>query len=159
MQQPKLDDSLLVMSDVVTFRVLSSASNGRLSVVELFAPPGGGPPPLHAHPPDEVFTVIEGSVTLFWGDPQRPERREMGPGEVGHVCGGVAHTFRNFADTPARLLLTFAPGEMMEQFFLTAGIPVVDPHSLPTIDVETEVRRVFQAGAALGMVQFEPAYA
>jgi quercetin dioxygenase-like cupin family protein len=157
--QPQVGTCVVVMADVITFRVLSSASNGRLSVVELVTPPGGGPPPLHAHPPDEVFTVVEGSVTLFVGDPLAPERKELVQGDIAHVRGGVAHTFRNFSEQSARMLLTFTPGEMMERFFVEAGIPVTDPQNLPVVDFESEVRRVFQAGAALGMEQFDPAYA
>jgi quercetin dioxygenase-like cupin family protein len=150
---------VVVMADVITFRVLSSATNGRLSVVELVAPPGGGPPPLHAHPPDEVFAVLEGQVTLFTGDPLRPDRTDLAEGETAHVAGGVAHTFRNLGHGRARLLLTFSPGEMMEEFFTRAGIAVADPENLPAVDLDNEVSRVFRVGASLGMQQFDPTYA
>ena len=116
------------------------------------------PPPLHTHPPDEVFSVIEGAVIVFAGDPLRPERRELAAGDVTYVPGGVAHTFRNFGDVPARLILTFTPGDMMELFFARAGIPVDDPLNPPIIDFDAEVERVFQAGAELGMQEFDPAY-
>jgi quercetin dioxygenase-like cupin family protein len=147
------------MAEIVTFRVLASASGGRLSVVEVLVPPGGGPPPLHTHPPDEIFTVVEGVITVFAGDPLRPDRRELATGDVTYVSGGVPHTFRNFDDSPARLVLTFAPGELMEQFFARIGIPVADPQNPPPVDLDAEVRRIFSTGAALGIEQLDSAYA
>lgn len=157
--QPQVGGCVLVIADVITFRVRSADSGDRLAVVEIFAPPGGGPPPMHSHPPDELFTVLSGAVTVFSGDPLMPERRELATGDLAHVPGGVAHTFRNFGEHPARLLLTFSPGEVMEQFFLRAGVPVEDPRDPPVVDLDAEVRRVFEAGASLGLRQFDAAYA
>lgn len=148
---PKVGDSFLVMADLVTFKVTDADSNGRLTVVQIDVPPGGGPPPLHIHPPDEVFTVVGGSITVFQGDPAAPETREVVAGGCVHVPGGTAHTFRNFGDEPARMILTFSPGLMMERFFVEVGHPVDDPDNLPQLDLDAEVARVFAAGQRLGM--------
>jgi quercetin dioxygenase-like cupin family protein len=141
----------LVLSDLVTFRVTDADSNGRLTVVQIDVPPGGGPPPMHIHPPDELFSVVSGTVTVLHGDPAAPVVREVVAGDCVHVPGGTAHTFRNLSDAPARMILTFAPGVMMERFFVEVGHPVDDPAHLPQVDLEAEIPRVFAAGARLGM--------
>ncbi|MHB8690997.1 MAG: cupin domain-containing protein [Solirubrobacteraceae bacterium] len=155
-EDPKVGDTYLVMADLITFRVCASASGGRLAVVEIEVPPGGGPPPLHTHPPDEVFHVVEGEVTVFEGQPHDTKRARLGPGQTGHVRGGVPHTFRNFTDVPARLLVTFAPGEMMSRFFAEAGHRVEGGGQLPTLNLEAEVARVFSVGQRLGMQTLSP---
>jgi quercetin dioxygenase-like cupin family protein len=144
------------MSDVITFRVTSAQSAGQVCVVDLIAPPGGGPPPLHSHPSGEVFTVLEGQVSIYRGDPTNPSRSELATGDVAYVPGGEPHTFRNLTEKPARLMLTFVPGATMEQFFLQAGVPVVDPDDPPRLDLASEVQRVFRVGAELGLQQFDP---
>jgi len=50
---------------------------------------GGGPPP-HAHPWDEAFYVIGGSVSFDCAG----ETRTAGPGELVHVAAGTVHSFR-----------------------------------------------------------------
>ena len=133
-----------------------SASEGRLMVADLEVPAGGGPPPLHVHPPDEVFHVIQGEVTLFTGDPDRAHRTVLRAGDTAHVPGGIPHTFRNFGGTAARMLLMFSPGEMMEQFFVSAGHRVTNRCALPVLDLESEVPRVFEVGQGLGMETLSP---
>jgi mannose-6-phosphate isomerase-like protein (cupin superfamily) len=148
---PKAGDAFLVLADLVTFKVTDADSNGRLTVVQIDVLPDGGPPPMHIHPPDELFTVVSGTMTVLHGDPAAPVVREVVAGDCVHVPGGVAHTFRNFSDEPARMILTFAPGVMMERFFVDVGHPVDDADNLPQLDLELEVPRVFAASARLGM--------
>lgn len=148
---PNVGDAFLVLADLVTFKVTDADSNGRLTVVQIDVSPDGGPPPMHVHPPDELFTVVAGTVTVIHGDPAAPVVREVVAGDCAHVPGGTPHTFRNFSDKPARMILTFAPGRMMEQFFVEVGHPVADPDNLPQLDLESEIPRVFAASARLGM--------
>jgi mannose-6-phosphate isomerase-like protein (cupin superfamily) len=150
--------SYLVISDVITFRVTSAQSQGRLCVVEALAPPGGGPPPLHSHPPDEVFTVLEGEGTVaVQADDGQLRERTLQAGETVHVRGGTPHTFRNFSDRPLRLLATFVPGEMMEHYFVAGGIPLPDEHMPDSIDAQRQVQQAEQIlllAADVGMVVY-----
>jgi quercetin dioxygenase-like cupin family protein len=153
---PVVGETLVVMSDLITFRVTTAQSGGRLTVVEVEAPPGGGPPPMHTHVPDELFHVIEGDVTLYVGQPDAPSRTRLAVGESAHVGGGVPHTFRNAGHRPAKVLLVFSPGEPMERFFTAVGRPIDDRRRLPHVDLETEVPRAFEIGARLGMQLLGP---
>ena len=87
-------------------------------------------------------------MTIFTGDPENARRTLLRSGDTEHVPGGTPHTFRNFSEVAARLLVTFCPGEMMEKFFVSAGHRVTDPCSLPVLDLEAEVPRVFEVGQA-----------
>ena len=57
-----------------------------VSFIVIDAPPGSGPR-LHPHPYEEVFVVMEGSVTFTAGD----EVIEASGGQVVMVGAGVAH--------------------------------------------------------------------
>ena len=61
-----------------------------VSFILIDAPPGGGPK-LHTHPYEEVFVVVEGSVTFTAGD----EVIEASGGQVVVVPAGVPHKFVN----------------------------------------------------------------
>jgi mannose-6-phosphate isomerase-like protein (cupin superfamily) len=148
--------SFLVITDVITVRVTSAQSSGRLCVVEALTAPGGGPPPLHSHPPDEVFTVLEGEATIFVREAESGLRRTtLRAGESAHVPGGVAHTFRNFSDAPLRLLATFAPGQMMEHYFVAGGIALPDARLPDAIDADRQAQQasaILLLAANVGMV-------
>jgi mannose-6-phosphate isomerase-like protein (cupin superfamily) len=148
--------SFLVITDVITIRVTSAQSGGRLCVVEALTAPGGGPPPLHSHPPDEVFTVLEGEGTIIVREADGGQRRTtIGAGESAHVPGGVAHTFRNFSGAPLRLLATFSPGAMMEHYFVAGGIPLPDARMPDAIDADRQARQaaeILLVAADVGMV-------
>jgi glyoxylate utilization-related uncharacterized protein len=101
---------------------------------------GGGPPPLHSHPPDEIFTVLEGTPTLLCRRVGGLERRRLRPGDTAHVPGGTPHTFRNFSAAATRFLATFVPGEMMEHYFVAGGIATTTD-SVPAIDVKRQAEQ------------------
>jgi mannose-6-phosphate isomerase-like protein (cupin superfamily) len=106
-------DKLLVGSDEVRLRVTSDA----LLAMEVRMAPGGGPPGLHRHDPEEIYRVECGTLTMYVGD----ERRVAGPGDVVHIPGGVAHTIRNESDAEASAYVVFAPGAPMERFVRAAA--------------------------------------
>lgn len=66
--------------------------------------PRGASPPLHTHPQDETFYVLDGRVTVFVED----EAHECGPGVVAFAPGGTPHSFRVESDT-ARMLFVSTP--------------------------------------------------
>jgi len=73
-------------------------TGGQLAVLLLNVPPGGGPP-LHVHErEDELFLVMEGTISFFidgrWTD--------VGPGGAVYLPKGTPHRFRNAGTTPAR---------------------------------------------------------
>jgi mannose-6-phosphate isomerase-like protein (cupin superfamily) len=110
-------DKLLVGSDEVHLRVTSAA----LLALEVRMPPGGGPPGLHRHDPDEIYRIERGTLTLYLDRDGVLERRAAGPGDVVHIPGGLPHTVRNESGEEATAYVVFAPGAPMERFIRAAA--------------------------------------
>ena len=95
------------MTDMPTGpRVLlrSEETGGAVSMTETAPGPDAGPP-LHRHDFDEAFYVLEGKLTFQVED----RRFTVGAGELAFVPRGVAHTFANLSDAPARQLIVCTP--------------------------------------------------
>lgn len=120
----------------ITLKVSGKDTGGLLSVDEftvLGGRGGGGPPPHVHYAHDETLFVLEGELCFRIG-----ERDIVAPaGAFAYVPRGVAHTFSNAGETPAKLLGVFTPGgyemcyEEIAQTF-PAGAPV-DPEELVLI--------------------------
>ena len=55
---------LAVVGDVYTVLVSGKQSGGRYALIDMYVPPGGGPPP-HRHDFEEMFHVLEGTVEVM----------------------------------------------------------------------------------------------
>jgi hypothetical protein len=108
-----------------TLRVNGESVAGRYSLVEALLPHMASPP-LHTHPQDESFIVLEGKLTVVAG----AERFELEAGGVMTVPMGVEHTFRVDSDTARVLVLSTPAG--IEQLFLDGGVPATAPTLPPT---------------------------
>jgi quercetin dioxygenase-like cupin family protein len=90
----------------------SEESAGAVGVVESHVPPGWEGPPLHHHPFDEGFYVLEGELTFQLGE----ELRSATPGDFVFAPADAVHTFANLSDAPARYLIVVTPGGF-ERYF------------------------------------------
>jgi quercetin dioxygenase-like cupin family protein len=84
-------------------------SDGQVAIVDLS---GGGRPPLHHHDFDEAFYVLEGELTFQLGE----DVFTRSAGELAFAPRGVAHTYANLSDAPARALLVITPAGF-ERYF------------------------------------------
>jgi quercetin dioxygenase-like cupin family protein len=146
-------DVVLMLDNVVTLAVPAAEVEGAYCVVDVTAPAGGTPPPLHTHPPAECFYTLAGSITVYreTGDGSL-EQIELPRGHAAYVPAGVPHSYRNGGTTAARFLAV-SDGDLMERFFRAAGVPVAPGESLPAFDpelVDEAAARVRLAGEALG---------
>jgi quercetin dioxygenase-like cupin family protein len=104
------------MGVLVTVKVRASDTGGAYSVFEDFIPPGAGPVP-HTHTrEDETIFVLEGKLRAWLGGKQY----DLDVGDFVHMPRGVQHYFKNVADQPTQMLLTYTPGGF-EQWFLDIG--------------------------------------
>ncbi len=121
-----------VMQDLVRVHVTHEESDGGIFVMEVTVPPGGGPPPIHTHPPHELFFTLEGELTYFRDDGgEALTVITGGPGTTAYMPGGVGHTYRNFSGAPARYLAVVSPGQAMQDFLLEAGVDLEDAPRTP----------------------------
>src|SRR5436309_5959006 len=102
-------ERLWFLGTLAIVRVPGETTGGRLALVE-FLFPRGASPPLHTHPQDESYVVLEGRLTLRAGE----ERFELEAGGTAVVPMGVAHTFRVDTDTARVLVLSTPAG--LERF-------------------------------------------
>jgi quercetin dioxygenase-like cupin family protein len=126
---PPPDDAGLrhvaIAGGVYTILVTGADTAGRLCVVEMRVPPGGGPPP-HRHDFEETFRVLEGEVEFTF----RGETLTAGAGETVHVPANAPHFFRNVSGGPARLLCVCSPAGQ-DELFLAVGDPVESGTATP----------------------------
>jgi quercetin dioxygenase-like cupin family protein len=114
------------LGTLATISVPGEASDGRVAVIEFLFPQGASPP-LHTHPQDESYFVLDGRLTIQAGR----ERFELGPGGTALVPMGVPHTFRVDSDGARVLVLSTPAG--LEQMVRDGSVPATTP-TLPPPD-------------------------
>jgi quercetin dioxygenase-like cupin family protein len=141
--QPEIDSALphvAVVGDVYTILITGEQTAGRYALIDMFVPPGGGPPP-HRHDFEEMFHVLDGEVEVLF----RGARSTARAGATVNIPANAPHAFKNVADKPARLLCLVSPaGE--EQFFLEIGDRVpTRTGPLPVLDEAARLERAARA--------------
>jgi quercetin dioxygenase-like cupin family protein len=114
------------LGTLAIIRVPGEAVGGQLAVIE-FVFGRHASPPLHTHPQDESYIVLEGQLTVQAGS----ERFELGVGSTAVVPARVAHTFRVESDTARVLVLSTPAG--LERFVRDGSVPATSP-TLPPAD-------------------------
>jgi mannose-6-phosphate isomerase-like protein (cupin superfamily) len=93
------------------FKADGTKTAGRYSISEWWLDPHTRGPGAHSHPPDDVFFVLEGTMSFLVGG----EWVEAPAGSFILVPGGVTHTFENRGHTRAGALNIVAPGDFEER--------------------------------------------
>ena len=88
------------------FKADEAETESRYSISEWWLEPNTKGPGAHSHPEDDIFYVIEGTMSLLVGN----EWMEATPGSFILVPGGVTHDFENRSDTRAGVLNLSIPG-------------------------------------------------
>jgi mannose-6-phosphate isomerase-like protein (cupin superfamily) len=89
----------------------------------LFRYPPGAVGRRHIDPvQEEVFVVLDGTLTIHMGEGDEPERHELRRGSVLVVQPGTALQLSNAHDDELRLFIVGAPPERGESMFL----PIVE---------------------------------
>src|SRR5581483_10790410 len=101
------EDPLWFLGTVARLKLDGAQTGGRFALWEGVLPRGAAPP-LHTHPQDETFYVLDGKVSVWAPDEQLCE-----PGAAVYVPGGEPHTFRVESDT-ARMLFLSTPAGIEE---------------------------------------------
>jgi quercetin dioxygenase-like cupin family protein len=125
-----------VVGDTYTILVSGKDTEGRYSAIDMFVPPGGGPPP-HRHDFEEMFTVIEGEVEFTF----RGERLAAAIGTTLNIPANAPHSFKNVTTEAARLLCVCSPAGQ-EQFFLELGA-IVETRTSPAPKLNQDERKSF----------------
>jgi quercetin dioxygenase-like cupin family protein len=134
-------EQLWFLGTLATIRLSGEASDGRFALIE-FLFPRHASPPLHTHPQDESYIVLEGNLTLQAGR----QRFELMPGGAAVVPMGVAHTFRVDSDEARVLVLSTPAGleRMVRDGAVPATKPTLPPRQTPRPSPE-ELEELFRA--------------
>jgi quercetin dioxygenase-like cupin family protein len=132
---------LWFLGTLATIKVPGEAVQGRFALIE-FLFPHHASPPLHTHPQDESYFVLEGRLTV-----QAAEQRfELEPGAAAVLPMGVAHTFRVDSETARVLVLSTPAG--IERFVREGGVsastPGLPPANTPRPSPQ-ELQELFRA--------------
>jgi quercetin dioxygenase-like cupin family protein len=120
-------------------KVDGEESDDRQCFSEWTVDPGDDGPPPHVHRQhQEAFYVVEGTLTFRAGE----ETIEAEAGSFVFIPPGLAHTFSNRTDVPARCVNAYVPGGI-ERFFVeveelvAGGDP--DPAEIERLGAEHDV--------------------
>jgi quercetin dioxygenase-like cupin family protein len=132
-----------VVGDTYTVLLGGPDTAGRFCLVDMFVPPGGGPPP-HRHDFEETFSLLEGELEFTF----RGAKSVVRAGETVHIPANAPHQFRNASAEPARLLCICAPAGQ-EEFFAAVGVPVGGRTTAPPPPDPAAVAAFQQTAASL----------
>jgi quercetin dioxygenase-like cupin family protein len=142
-------EQLWFLGTLATIRLAGEASAGRFALIE-FLFPRHASPPLHTHPQDESYIVVEGRLTL------RAAGRDLvlEQGAAAAVPMGVAHTFRVDSDTARVLVLSTPAG--LERLVRDAAVPADAPTLPPAETPRPSQERLEQIFRLHGQVTLGP---
>jgi quercetin dioxygenase-like cupin family protein len=160
------DAPLWFLGTLVRPRLTGADTGGRLALWEGVLPRGAAPP-LHTHPQDETFYVLDGELTTWVVESERVNDRD---GETGwlathartcergacvHAPAGTAHTFRVESDTAHVLFVSTPAG--IEDFVAALAEPAAFPWLPPPPDgPRIPADRIAAVERAHGVVLLSP---
>jgi quercetin dioxygenase-like cupin family protein len=100
------EPALWFLGTLVRMKLTGEDTDGRFALWEGTLPHGAAPP-LHSHPQDETFYVLEGEMRVWLGDADG-EGRRCRAGDVVFAPSGMPHAFLVESDT-ARVLTISTP--------------------------------------------------
>lgn len=159
-------DPLWFLGTLARMKLTGEETGGRFALWEGVLPRGASPP-LHSHPQDETFYVLEGEVTAWIvepdeiaGDGDPPAwvdscARRGGVGLVVFAPGGTPHTFRIESDAARMLFLSTPAG--VEDYVRALAEPARWPWLPPPPDgPRVPAERLQAVERELGMIRHGP---
>ena len=138
--------TIAVVGDVYRFLTTGEETNQQYTQFEALVPPGGGPPP-HVHTREEEgFFILEGEITFQIGD----QTIVATAGMFANMPVGVAHSFKNESDHPARMVVTLAPAGL-EKMFLEFGVPLDEGATSAPPPTMAEIEKLLQIAPDYGI--------
>jgi quercetin dioxygenase-like cupin family protein len=156
---------LWFLGTLARMKLAGEDTGGRFALWEGVLPHGAAPP-LHSHPQDETFVLLEGRLTAWL----IADTRELEDGRDGwidaHACAcdagavifapaGVPHTFRVESDTARMLFLSTPAG--IEDYVRALAEPARWPWLQPPPDgPRVAAERMAEVEREVGMVRHGP---
>ena len=161
------EEPLWFLGTLARMKIEGHQTGGRFALWEGVLPRGAAPP-LHSHPQDETFYVLDGELTAWLVEPEladdrsdppewmRARARRCGIGAVVFAPAGLPHTFRVESDTARMLFLSTPAG--IEDYVRALAEPAQWPWLQPPADgPRVSTVRIAAVERQLGMVRHGPA--
>lgn len=157
-------EPLWFLGTLARMKVTGEQTGGRFALWEGVLPKGAAPP-LHSHPQDETFVLLDGEMTA-WVVPDRAAAgdgtawaethgRRHGAGAAVLAPAGVPHTFRIESDTARMLFLSTPAG--IEDYVLALSEPARWPWLQPPPEgPRVPAERMAAVERDLGVVRHGP---
>jgi quercetin dioxygenase-like cupin family protein len=146
---PGEGERLWFLGTLATIKVPGEATDGRFALIE-FLFPRHASPPLHTHPQDESYVVLDGRLTIQAGD----ERFELGPGGTALVPMGVPHTFR--VDSEGARVLVLGTPAGLERLVRDGSVPATAATLPPPDTPRPAISELIDIFHAHGQVNLGP---
>jgi len=141
---------LWFLGTLVRILLDGAATDGRFALIELTLPLGAAPP-MHKHPQDETFYVLDGELTMFVGD----SRETCRAGATVYTPGGSPHGWRVESDTARMLILSTPAG--LEEYFRALAQPAAYPWLQPPPDgPRVPAERIAEVERSHGVIRLGP---
>ena len=114
-----------IPGELLCIRVHGAQVNSRYAIMENVAAPGTATP-MHFHAEDEIFHVLEGTVTFSING----DVFNASVGSIVVIPAGAHHAWRNRSNAPVRMSTIFSPGGVEELYPRLAGL---SPQELVTV--------------------------
>lgn len=159
-------EALWFLGTVARIKLDGRQTGGRFALWEGVLPHGAAPP-LHSHPQDETFYLLEGEITVWLVEPEladdqddppgwvRTRARRCGLGAVAFAPAGTPHTFRVESDTARMLVLSTPAGieDMVRALAEPAKWPWLQP---PPDGPRVAADRIAMVERETGMIRHGP---
>ena len=143
-------DPLWFLGTVARILLDGEQTGGAFAAFEALLPRGASPP-VHSHPQDETFYILEGEATV-WVDGQPCPCQA---GAIAFAPGGTPHSFRVESDTARMLVLSTPAG--IEDYVRALAEPATWPWLQPPSDgPRVPAERIAAVEAELGIVRHGP---
>ena len=138
--------------ELMTFLITGEETGGAFFLADITVAPGGGTPPHIHHREDESFRLLEGALTVQVGG----NTITASSGDFVFLPRGVAHSFRNAGEVPAKVLVLATPAGL-EGFFMEVFEPALDHSAVPPAMSKALIDRAISAGPKYGLELLPPA--
>ena len=159
-------ETLWFLGTLARMKLDGDQTAGRFALFEEVLPHGAAPP-LHSHPQDETFYILEGELTAWLVEPELADDGSEPPAWVktrAHRCSigdvvfaprGTPHTFRVESDTARMLVLSTPAGieKMVRGLAEPAQWPWLQP---PPDGPRVPLERIASVERQTGMVRHGP---
>ena len=159
-------ERLWFLGSLARMKLDGHQTGGRFALWEGVLPHAAAPP-LHSHPQDETFYILEGELTAWLVEPQlandhadppawvNTRGRRCGPGAIVFAPAGAPHTFRVESDTARMLFLSTPAGieDYVRALAEPAGWPWLQP---PPDGPRVPAQRIAAVEHDLGMTRHGP---